>query len=92
MLRRGSAPAAGIYVEEEISPREADQAEREIADEVLDSLRWSRAELLYARVDLIRGPDGSPRLVELELTEPSLFLSYGKGAAGRLADEIVSRL
>lgn len=92
MLAPGIAPAAGLYVEEEISPREPDRAERKIADEILDSLRWSRAELLYARIDLIRGPDGSPRLVELELTEPSLFLSYGEGAAGRLADEIVSRL
>ena len=30
--------------------------------------------LLYARVDLIPGPDGEPVVVELELTEPSLFL------------------
>ena len=30
--------------------------------------------LLYARVDLIPGPDGEPLLIELELTEPSLFL------------------
>ncbi len=32
-------------------------------------------ELLYARVDLIRGPDGRPLLLELELVEPTLFLA-----------------
>jgi hypothetical protein len=31
-------------------------------------------------------------LVEVELTEPSLFLDRAEGAAERLADAIVSRL
>ena len=48
--------------------------------------------LLYARVDLIPGPDGEPLLVELELTEPSLFLGWAAGAASRLADAILNRL
>ena len=30
--------------------------------------------LLYARVDLVDGDDGEPRLMELELVEPNLFL------------------
>ncbi|MEU6598926.1 ATP-grasp domain-containing protein [Streptomyces flaveolus] len=30
--------------------------------------------LLYARVDLVDGEDGEPRLMELELVEPNLFL------------------
>ena len=42
------------------------------------------ATLLYARVDLIRAADGGPRLLELELTEPSLFFPYGPGSAARL--------
>lgn len=37
---------------------------------------FARAELLYARVDLLEGPDGTPLLLELELVEPSMFLSY----------------
>ena len=49
-------------------------------------------ELLYARVDLLPGPDGYPVLVELELAEPSLFLGYAPGAADRLADAIATRL
>ncbi len=30
--------------------------------------------LLYARVDLVRMPGGEPVLIELELTEPYLYL------------------
>ena len=33
-----------------------------------------------------------PMLVELELTEPSLFLEHAEGAADRLADAIVAAL
>ncbi|MEV7117112.1 ATP-grasp domain-containing protein [Kitasatospora griseola] len=44
-----------------------------LAEQVLAAVP-ERAELLYARVDLVRLPDGSPVLIELELTEPRLFL------------------
>lgn len=48
-------------------------------------------ELLYARVDLVRGDDGAPWLMELELVEPSLYLSFAERSAARLADAIVAR-
>ena len=48
--------------------------------------------LLYARVDLVPGADGSPVLLELELTEPSLFLSHSDGAADRFAAALRTRL
>jgi hypothetical protein len=47
---------------------------------------------LYARVDLIPDRDGSPVLLELELTEPSLFLLHDDNAAGRLASAIAARI
>ncbi len=81
-----------LYVEEEITTREPGRDEREAAEEILDALPWPRHHLLYARVDLIRGPDGRPQLIELELTEPSLFLSHGLGAAERLAASAIDRL
>jgi glutathione synthase/RimK-type ligase-like ATP-grasp enzyme len=49
------------------------------------------APLLYGRVDLVPGPRG-PLVMELELVEPDLFLSYAPGAAERLARAIVARL
>ncbi len=92
MLQPGQPPSDGLYVQEEIRAREPDRFERAVAEEVLDSLSWPRRELLYARVDLIRGPDGDPQLIELELTEPSLFFSYADGAAERLAGQVLQRL
>jgi len=93
MLQPGQAPTGEvIYVEEQISAREPEPAERAAADEVLGSLPWPRESFLYARVDLIPDADGTPRLVELELTEPSLFLSYSPGAPERLAERVIARL
>ncbi|HYJ83561.1 MAG TPA: hypothetical protein VEW26_12065 [Allosphingosinicella sp.] len=41
--------------------------------------------LLYARIDLVRGLDGAPRLIELELIEPDLYLGYDGQAGARFA-------
>ena len=48
-------------------------------------LRQLEAPLTYARIDLLSGPDGQPCLLELELTEPSLFFDQVPGSAARLA-------
>jgi glutathione synthase/RimK-type ligase-like ATP-grasp enzyme len=47
--------------------------------------------LLYARVDLVAGPDG-PVVMELELVEPDLFLAHAAHAAERLAQAIRRRV
>jgi len=86
-------PADGyrLYVEERIEAREASTAELAVADQVMRLLRARfGADLLYARVDLLPTPAG-PLLIELELTEPSLFLSYDAKAADRLAEAIAVR-
>jgi hypothetical protein len=46
--------------------------------------------LLYARVDLIRDREGKPVLLELELTEPSLFLVQAEGAATELSTAVIA--
>lgn len=48
--------------------------------------------LLYARVDLVRDGAGAPCLLELELTEPSLYLAHAEGAAQRFAAAALERL
>jgi len=48
--------------------------------------------LAYARIDLLRDEDGRPCLLELELTEPSLFFNYADGAAQRFVSALKSRL
>lgn len=44
--------------------------------------------LAYARVDLARGPDGAPLLMELEIVEPSLFLDRAPERAELLVDAV----
>lgn len=77
---------------EEISPRTPREAELTVATRVLEAIPGGTEGLLYARVDLIPGPDGTPTLIELELTEPSLFFLHAPGAAERLADAVIARL
>lgn len=58
-----------------------------IGARVARSRRDSESAPLYARVDLVRGPDGGLCLIELELIEPSLYLHVVDGAGTeRLAD------
>jgi hypothetical protein len=68
----------------DLGPREPSVAERELAEKVLAAVDEP---LLYARVDLLAGEDG-PLLLELELTEPFLFLDFDAGAADRFAAAI----
>ena len=82
---------ASLYKREEIVSREPSLIEREVADTVLAASPFPADQLLYARVDLIGGPD-QPVLVELEVTEPSLFLRYDPKAPERLADAIAAEL
>lgn len=77
---------------EKIHARDATEAELAVATAALAAVPGGADRLLYARVDVIPGPDGSPLLVELELTEPSLFLLHAPGSADRLAEGILARL
>ncbi|WP_191554194.1 ATP-grasp domain-containing protein [Brevundimonas aurantiaca] len=73
------------------SPREADAAERTVATAALEAARSHlglRRPLLYARVDLIRGHDNTPRLLELEIAEPSLSLPLTDKGATRFAQSL----
>jgi len=89
LLRRGEGPTRALFAPEHITPRTPDAAERALAESVLAALPFGT--LLYARVDLIRAADGSPFLLELELTEPSVFLAQAAGAAEAFAAAILQR-
>ncbi|MDC0766050.1 ATP-grasp domain-containing protein [Streptomyces sp. HD] len=47
-------------------------------------------ELLYARVDLVDGEDGEPRVMELELVEPNLFLSLHPGSVPGVVEAVLA--
>ncbi|MFI6069800.1 RimK family alpha-L-glutamate ligase [Micromonospora sp. NPDC051227] len=82
----------GLYKAEEITARTARPEQLAVAEQTLVTVPGGTGQLLYARVDLIPGPDGEPVLVELELTEPSLFIGYADGAPDRLATAITTHL
>jgi hypothetical protein len=92
MLTGPDEATEALYKEESIRPRAPLDAELEIARLALAAVPGGADRLLYARVDLMPGPDDLPVLVELELTEPSLFLGTDEGAAGRFADAVASRI
>lgn len=81
-----SLVGAGLYARETMAPRVATPAELEVAHAALEVVPGP---LLYARVDLLDDDGGSPVVLEVEVTEPSLFLGIGGPAAlARLADGI----
>ena len=53
---------------------------------MLAALPFARGELLYARIDVLPGL----KVLEVELTEPSLFIGYAEGAAERFAAAIAA--
>ncbi len=77
---------------EEISPRTPTAAELAVARRAVELVPGGAKRLLYARVDVIPGPDGEPLLIELELTEPTLFLRADPAAGARLAAAVLDRL
>jgi glutathione synthase/RimK-type ligase-like ATP-grasp enzyme len=88
LSRRAALPAGRadevLYLDEELGPSEAADEERRVAEAALELVpgRW-----LYARVDLLGGA-----VLELEVVEPSLYLSFSPSAADRLAEAIAGRL
>ena len=82
-----------LYIEENITPRTPSPAERAVGDAAVAFVRDRfGGDPLYARVDLLPGPDG-PVVVELELVEPSVFLQHDGDAraAARFAAAIRKR-
>lgn len=79
----------------DIRPRSPQADELALGDAVLTAvthiLRLEQP-LLYARIDLIRDDAGKPCLLELELTEPSLFLDCAPNAAAQFVACLQRRL
>jgi glutathione synthase/RimK-type ligase-like ATP-grasp enzyme len=76
----------GIIAHYDPAPDELEAAERVLA--AVDE------DLLYARVDLVRGLSGAPELIELELIEPDLYLGYDPPAGvlfAEAAKELIRR-
>ena len=85
----GAGVVPGLFARGKLVPHDIDDAERRVAVATLEAIPFGVP--LYARVDLIRGNDGVPVVLELELTEPSLFFAHAPRSADRLATAIIAR-
>jgi glutathione synthase/RimK-type ligase-like ATP-grasp enzyme len=90
LLALGAESTALLFAPEEITPRAPTAEELEVAERALAAV--PHRELLYARVDLIRDAEDAPCVLELELTEPSLFFRQRAEAAPALAQAILRAL
>ena len=91
-------PSRALFAPERITPTSATKAERGAGDRVLEALAGlgsvghELSPAPYVRIDLVEGDDGSTLLLEVELTEPSVFLDADSGAADRFADVLAALL
>ncbi len=92
MIRRGVAPGESLIDNQVVTGASA----------ALDQLRLGRAAVAaaeallgpttYARVDMVRGADGEPALLELELLDPVLFMTTAPASADRFARVLADRV
>ena len=87
-VRKRSLFQGGRWAGPEGVPVPIADDERVLAAQALEAA--GAAGLAFARVDMARDADGRPMLMELELTEPTLFFLDGPpAAAARLADALL---
>ena len=88
LLRAGAGIEDRLWERECIAPIQPSAAQFQVAEATLAAVasRTGIDHLAYARVDLLSGDGGEPKLSEVELVEPGLFLRYSPGSEARLAD------
>lgn len=98
-IRKGAMLAADGTVNvptlEFRAPRNPDADELAVAEAALTAAAAHlglEQPLLYGRVDVVRGADGNPRVLEMEICEPSLNLPFGEGSALRLVQAVARRI
>lgn len=93
--RKGAVLAPGTPYDAEkvahpnLRPWEPTAAELDVAERALAAVP-GQSELLYARVDLVTGPDGQPWVMELELIEPNLFLWLHPESVPRVVEAVLA--
>lgn len=89
------AAPGGFPIHEEhggtTAPDVASAAAREVGEATVAAVARRFGTPLYARVDLIDA-EGGPRVVEVELLEPELFLRFVPGGHARFAAAVCGRL
>ncbi|MGY2128223.1 ATP-grasp domain-containing protein [Blastococcus sp. SYSU DS0617] len=95
LLGRGEGVRQDRDSRGDLRPVQPSADQREVAESVFDAIPTlvpGAPAPLYARIDLVRDPTGRPVVLELELTEPSLFLPQAPDAAEALVRAVEAEL
>jgi hypothetical protein len=84
------APAAIMLEPDLVIAGQATPAQLELAHAVHAEISARFGQPLFARIDMVPGPEGDPVLMELEAIEPMLYFDLIPGAAERLAAAITA--
>ncbi|WP_225859424.1 ATP-grasp domain-containing protein [Streptomyces albicerus] len=93
-IRKGAVLEPGTAYDEDkvphpnLRPWEPTPVELAVAERALAAVP-GEPDLLYARVDLVDGDDGAPRVMELELVEPNFFLFLHPASVPVVAEAVV---
>ena len=87
LLPPGGTATTGLFAAETSPPRVPGADEMRLAERVVAAVPFGTP--LYARVDLIRDDKGAPCLLELELTEPSLFFLHAAESADKFTAAVL---
>jgi len=92
LVNEGSdyAAAAVMFDEDLVTPGSADAAQQALAQQVIEVITAQFGTPVYARVDLVPGPDGGPVVIEVEAVEPCLYLDTAPGSPERLAAAVLA--
>jgi O-ureido-D-serine cyclo-ligase len=90
LLRLDAGLVEGLFAAEDIRGREAAADEHALAAAAYAAIPFDAP--LYARIDMIRDDRGQPVVLELEMTEPSVYMLHAPGSADRFAAALLARL
>lgn len=83
-------PAAVMLEPDLVVPGTASADQLQLAQRVHAEITARFGQPLFARVDMVPGPDGAPVVIELEAIEPMLYLDLIPGAAERFAAAVLA--
>ncbi|MGL6223597.1 MAG: hypothetical protein ACRC6L_08435, partial [Steroidobacteraceae bacterium] len=89
LLQLDAGLVAGLFAPEDIRAREPGADERALAAAAYAAIPFAAP--LYARIDMIRDDRGLPVILDLEMTEPSVFFAHAPGSADRFARVLLAR-
>lgn len=85
MIRRGTGPCESLIQNQVVTGATATAAQLDLGRRAVAAAGARHGPPTYARVDTVRGADGEPAVLELELLDPVLFLTTDPPSAARFA-------